>query len=116
MLSILLLSRTITCMSIETKTQLLELVVDHQAQIKHFGVKRLGVFGSFARSEQHTASDVDVLVEFEPGSKTFDNFMHLAFYLEELVGRKVDLLTPESLSPHLASRILREVEYVAFHP
>ena len=102
-------------MSIETKTDLLALVQDHQDQLKRFGVKRLGVFGSFVRSEQHDASDVDMLVEFEPGRKTFDNFVHLAFYLEELLGRKVDLLTPESLSPYLGPRILREVEYVAFH-
>lgn len=42
--------------------------------------------------------------------------MHLGFYLEELFGRKVDLLTHESLSPYLGPRILREVEYVALHP
>jgi predicted nucleotidyltransferase len=103
-------------MSISTKTDVLALVADHQSQLKNFGVKRLGVFGSFARDEQDNTSDVDMLVEFEPGCKTFDNFMHLAFYLEELFGRKVDLLTPESLSPHLGARILREVEYVALRP
>jgi hypothetical protein len=103
-------------MRIETKTDLLALIAGHQQQLKRFGVKRLGVFGSFARSEQQDASDVDVLVEFEPGHKTFDNFMHLAFYLEDLFERKVDLLTPESLSPHLGPHILREVEYAAFRP
>ena len=103
-------------MSITTKTDVLALVADHQSQLKNFGVKRLGVFGSFVRDEQHNTSDVDMIVEFEPGCKTFDNFMHLAFYLEELFGRKVDLLTPESLSPQLGARILREVEYVALRP
>jgi uncharacterized protein len=103
-------------MSIETKTDLLALVAQHQHELQGFGVKRLGVFGSFVRSEQHETSDVDVLVEFEAGHKTFDNFMRLAFYLEELFGRNVDLLTPESLSPHFGPRILREVEYVAFRP
>ncbi len=103
-------------MRIETKTDLLTLVQGHQDHLKSFGVKRLGVFGSFVHSEHHDASDVDVLVEFEPGRKTFDNFMHLAFYLEDLFGRKVDLLTPESLSPYLGPRILREVEYVPFRP
>ncbi len=103
-------------MNIATKSDLLALVHGHQDELKSFGVKRLGVFGSFVRSEQHDTSDVDVLVEFEPGLKTFDNFMHLAFYLEDLFGRSVDLLTPESLSPHLRPRILREVEYVAFRP
>jgi hypothetical protein len=103
-------------MSIETKTDLLALMAEHQHELHRFGVKRLGVFGSFVRSEQDAASDIDVLVEFQPGRKTFDNFMHLAFYLEALFGRKVDLLTPESLSPHLGPHILREVEYVAFRP
>lgn len=80
-------------MSIETKTDLLTLVAGQHQQLKRFGVKRLGVFGSFVHDRQDEQSDVDILVEFEPGYKTFDNFMHLAFYLEDLFGRKVDLLT-----------------------
>lgn len=115
-LFILVLSRTIRGMSIATKTDLLARVADQQQQLKTFGVKRLGIFGSFVRDQQHDESDVDVLVEFEPGRKTFDNFMHLAFYLEELFGRKVELLTPESLSPYLGPQILREVEYVTLGP
>lgn len=100
-------------MSVVTKADLLTLIADHQQQLKTFGVKRFGIFGSFVRDQQNDESDVDVLVEFEPGRKTFDNFMQLAFYLEELFGRKVELLTPESLSPYLGPRILREVEYVS---
>lgn len=99
-----------------TKTDVVTLITAHQQRIKQFGVRRLGVFGSFARGESDGESDVDLLVEFEPGRKTFDNFMHLAFYLEELFGRQVDLLTPESLSPHIGPRILNEVEYVALRP
>ena len=64
--------------------------------------------------EQHTSkSDIDILVEFEPGQKTFDNFMRLAFFLEELLGRRVDLVTMESLSPHIGPFILDKVEYAA---
>src|SRR5919205_76496 len=55
--------------------------------------------------------DVDILVEFEEGRKSFDNFMRLSFFLEELFGRRVELLTAESLSPHIGPHILREVEY-----
>ena len=113
LLSCLLRSRTIQWMRIDTKTHVLARVAEHQQQLRRFGVKRLGVFGSFVRNEQDATSDVDVLVEFEPGRKTFDNFMHVAFFLEDLLGRRVDLLTPEALSPHLGPRILREVEYVA---
>ena len=103
-------------MSVETKTDLLALVAEQRRQLTRFGVKRLGVFGSFVREQQHDESDIDVLVEFEPGQKTFNNFIHLAFYLEDLFGRKVDLLTPESLSPYLGPQILGEVEYVTLHP
>lgn len=100
-------------MNVGTKSDLLALIAGHRRQLRDFGVQRIGIFGSFVHDRQDDESDVDVLVEFEPGRKTFDNFMHLAFYLEELLGRNVDLLTPESLSPHLGPRILREVEYVA---
>jgi len=96
---------------IERKRDLFVLLAKHQKQLKKFGVKRWGVFGSFARDQQNAGSDVDILVEFEPGKKSFDNFMHLAFFLEEQVGRKVELVTPESLSPHIGPHILREVEY-----
>jgi len=96
---------------IERKKDLFTLLAKHQEQLKQFGVKRWGVFGSFARGQQNTRSDVDILVEFEQGKKSFDNFMHLAFFLEEQVGRRVELVTPESLSPHIGPHILREVEY-----
>lgn len=76
-------------------------------------MRRCGIFGSFLRGQQQPESDVDVFVEFDPQRKTFDNFMGLVFFLEELFGREVDLLTPESLSPYLGPSILREVEYVS---
>ena len=96
---------------IERKKDLFALLAKHHEQLKQFGVKRWGVFGSFARDQQNARSDVDILVEFEQGKKSFDNFMHLAFFLEEQVGRRVELVTPESLSPHIGPHILREVEY-----
>lgn len=98
---------------IERKRDLFTLLANHKEQLKQFGVKRWGVFGSFARDQQNTRSDVDILVEFEEGKKSFDNFMHLAFFLEEKVGRRVELVTPESLSPHIGPHILREVEYAS---
>jgi predicted nucleotidyltransferase len=90
----------------------LRLVQEHQSQIQAFGVKRLGLFGSFVRGEQDDESDVDFLVEFFPDRKTFDSFIHLAFYLEELLQRRVELVTPESLSPFIGPHILKEVAYV----
>ena len=100
---------------IQHKRDLFDLLAKHQGRLKEFGVKRWGVFGSFARGQQNTHSDVDILVEFEQGKKSFDNFMHLAFFLEEQVGRRVELVTPESLSPHIGPHILREVEYASIN-
>lgn len=71
-----------------------------------------GLFGSFAREQQDVKSDIDVLVEFEDGCKTLDNFMQLAILLEELFGRRVESITPEALSPYIGPHIMREVEYV----
>ncbi len=100
-------------MSVATKQELIDLIQSHDAELKSFGVKRLGLFGSFVRNEPKPESDVDLLVEFIPEQKTFSNFMNLGFFLEELFGRKVDLLTPESLSPYLGPFILKEAEDVS---
>ena len=75
---------------------------------------KLGLFGSFVRGEQNSGSDIDLLVEFEIGEKNFDNFMQLSFFLEELLGRPVELVTLESLSPYIRPHIMREVEYITF--
>ena len=86
----------------------LKILKEHENDIKRrFGVKRIGIFGSHARGEEKATSDVDVLVEFEVPS--FDNFMELAFFLEELFGREVDLVTTGGLSPHIAPFVEREV-------
>jgi len=98
-------------MPVKDKQEIFTLLAENESQLQRLGVRRCGLFGSFARGEQGEQSDVDILVEFEEGRKTFDNFMGLAFFLEDLFGRKVDLLTPESLSPYIGPHILREVEY-----
>ncbi len=77
------------------------------------GVKSVGLFGSFVRGEVSSASDVDLLVEFDADKKTFDNFMDTCFLLEEMLGRKVEVVTPDSISSHLKPYILKELEYVA---
>jgi uncharacterized protein len=94
------------------KANLLALINRNSQQIKLFGVKRLRLFGSFVRDTVSTESDVDFLVEFEQGQKTFDNFMNLSFFMENLLGRKVELLMPQSLSKYIAPHILAEVEDV----
>lgn len=101
-----------TIARVETKSQLLQRLHDHEGQLRGLGVKRLAVFGSFVRDEQSPESDVDILVEFKPGMKSFDNFMEIAFLLEDILQRRVELLTTEALSPYLGPRILSEVEDV----
>ena len=85
---------------------------EHEDDIRNrFRVKRIGIFGSFARGEAKADSDIDVLVEFETGHKTFDNFMDLMFYLEAVFGRKIDLVTREALKPRIKDNILRDTVY-----
>lgn len=88
-------------------------IQNKKSTLKKYGVKQLGLFGSYVRNEANPLSDVDFIVEFEEGKKTYTNFIELAYYLEELLGKRVELLTTQSLSPYLKSKILNEVEYVA---
>ena len=93
--------------------EVLNLLQQNSTYMRSLGVERLGIFGSYVRGEQTDTSDVDLLIEFEAGKKTFDSFMSLAFYLEDLLERPVELVTPESISPHIRPYISREVQYVA---
>ena len=68
---------------VKTKRDVLNTSRRNGARLKALGVKRLGMFGSFARGEQTPLSDIDLLVEFEPGKKTFDNFMELSFFFSK---------------------------------
>jgi predicted nucleotidyltransferase len=102
-------------MSAQTKEFVLMLIRQHESDIKTFGVRRMGLFGSFVRDQQGKDSDIDILVEFEPGLKTFDNFIHLAFFLEDILKRRVELVTPDALSPYIGPHIMKEVEYVSLN-
>lgn len=99
-------------MDVLIKASIVALIREHENQIRTLGVKRISLFGSFVRGEQDEESDVDVLVEFETDKKTFDNFMHLAYLLEDMFERRVELITPESISPYIRPYILKEAEYV----
>ena len=98
--------------SIHNKEDILSLITSHRAVIKDYGVNALGLFGSFVKESFTEDSDIDLLVTFDPGKKSFDNFMDLAFFLEELLKRKVELVTLESLRGQIRSQILSEVEYI----
>ena len=79
----------------------------HKDALDKFGVRSIAVFGSYARGEERLDSDIDVLVEFGRPVGLFE-FARLKFFLEKLLGREVDLVTPEALRKELRGNILRE--------
>ena len=76
-----------------------------------YKVRRIGIFGSYARKEARTDSDVDILVDFSDGADLFD-LIELSQYLEEKIGRHVDLATPRALRPEIREGVFRDVVYV----
>lgn len=92
----------------EIKDRLLQ-----QKQIlkEKYQVKRVGIFGSYARSEQTQKSDVDILVDYEEAPSLF-SLLELEYYLEEVLNSKVDLVTRNGIKPQLKETILNEVVYI----
>ncbi len=87
---------------------------ENKATIKKYGVKRIGLFGSYTRNEQKPTSDIDILVEFEKGKVTFDNYMDLKFLLEDLFKCKVDLVMHDAIKPDLKPYIIGSIKYAAY--
>lgn len=83
-------------------------LADAESEIRELGVLRLALFGSVRRDSARPDSDVDLLVEFAPGAKTFDHLIALGDLLERVIGHGVELVTPESLSPFLKPHILAD--------
>lgn len=80
-----------------SRDEVIHLLAAHRQEVADlFGVQSLALFGSVARNEAGSGSDVDVLAEF-PSPPTFDQYMGLKLYLEDLLGANVDLVTPKAL-------------------
>lgn len=92
-----------------TGNKIIRTLEKHKSEICQHGIKRIGLFGSFLKKNQHKKSDIDFLVTFN--QPTFDNYMGLKFLLEKLFHKKVDLVVEENLKPALRY-IKREVTYV----
>ncbi len=93
------------------KEEIFKLLKQHREKLKNHSVIRIGLFGSVLRGDDTSESDIDFIVEFEDGKKNYDNFIELAFLLENLLQRKVDLLTIEALSPYMKPKILKEAYF-----
>ena len=83
-------------------------LTDAQSEIFQLGVRRLALFGSVRRNQAHADSDVDFLVEFEPEQKSLERLVALGELLEGVLGRRVELVTLEGLSPFLKPHILAD--------
>lgn len=95
-----------------TKQETIEALARSEPEIRALGVARLALFGSVLRNQARPDSDVDVLVQFVPGAKTYEHFLALSELLEQRLGRPVELVTTEALSPYIGPRILAEAQDV----
>jgi predicted nucleotidyltransferase len=99
--------------TVNTKNELIATLLSEKERIRSFGVKELDLFGSFLMENRvNPNSDIDLLVEFEEGKKNYDNFIDLNYFLEDITGRKVELVTRRSLSPFIGPHIIKEMENV----
>lgn len=95
------------------RDEALEILRAHREELRsRFGVSSLSLFGSVARDEAGPESDVDLLVEFERRTDLFE-FVRLQIFLEELLGRRADVVTPDALRRQLRDRILGEAIHAA---
>ncbi|HMG15789.1 MAG TPA: nucleotidyltransferase family protein [Saprospiraceae bacterium] len=99
--------------AVKNKKELIERILASGKQISSYGVKSLGIFGAFVRDEAKENSDVDFFIDFAIEYKTLKNFVGLADILQEITGRKVEIVTPQSLNKFLGKYIIQEVEYVS---
>jgi predicted nucleotidyltransferase len=94
-----------------SRTSILRSLKRRAGDLRVFGVRRIGLFGSYARRSARPRSDVDILVELDENSITFDNYMGLLFFLQDLFHRKVDLVMVQDIKPLFKDAILQEVAY-----
>lgn len=89
--------------------EIINKIEEKKNTIRKYHVKKIGLFGSFAKNKSHKKSDIDLLVEFEKPS--FDNYMDLLFLLEKIFKRKIDLVIEKDLHPSL-NYVKKEAKYV----
>lgn len=96
-----------------TREHILNKLKTTKIRLEKFGVRSIGLFGSYIRNEQSSESDIDLLIDFEPEKENFDNFMAVCDLLEHVFRKqKVEVVTKNGLSPYIGPSILKEVQYV----
>ena len=97
-----------------TLAEIKNILEKHKTELKaKYGIKEIGIFGSYLRGEQKEKSDLDVLVEFEPDAKIdLIKFVELEEHLSDLLGINVDLVMKSGLKPRIGKHILGEVAYI----
>jgi len=98
----------------KTIEEIRKILKEHREEIrKKYGVKEIGIFGSYVRREHKKESDLDVLVEFEEDADIgLLKFINLENYLSDLLGVKVDLVEKSALKPRIGKHVLKEVDYL----
>lgn len=96
-----------------TKDYILAILKSNKSNLSKFGIKDVGLFGSYIRGEESEQSDIDILIDFEPEMESYDNYM-AAYDLFELLfkNERVEIVTKNGLSPYIGPKILNEVMYV----
>lgn len=95
-----------------TKENILAILKSNKVKLTKFGIKEVGLFGSYSRNEQVKDSDIDLLVDFDPEKENLDNFMSVCNLLENVFkNHKIEIVTKNGLSPHIGPFILNEVVY-----
>lgn len=92
----------------KTREDVIKIIQQNQANLAELKVKRLGIFGSFARGDQTAKSDVDLLVEFSDSVGYF-HFFEVQSFLAKILGRNVDLATKRALRPEYQEEVEKEL-------
>ncbi len=96
-----------------TKENIVAILRSHKDELATYGVSHIGLFGSYLRNEQSAKSDIDLLIDFEPGKENFDNYMAVYDLFEDLFkDEKIEIVTKNGLSKYIGPEILNNVMYV----
>jgi len=98
---------------VTTKDNILKTLKSNKLKLSEFGIRNVGLFGSYIRDEQSSESDIDLLIDFEPEKENFDNYMAVYDLFEKIFkNEKIEVVTKNGLSPYIGPNILNEVHYV----